>query len=249
MYFMKQLFPRNLVILFAKLLMSGHGIVDLRGKVQGSVTQKGRYGMVMRVKVTPVNPRSSAQQYIRSLFAYFSANFRNLGATAIAGFNAAAANGFVITNVFGNSVKQTGHGLYVGLNMNLSVAGQSPLIIAPTPAGVPSPLGIAPASVAGVSLFINAEFFGGVDVVPASTTLVYMGTPKLSDGQTSVKGKYRILGTIAAAGDTGTTNVQATYEAMFGAVTAGDRFGIQVVTVNNNTGEAGVPTSAIITAT
>lgn len=246
---MRNLKARHVVILFARMLMSGHGIVDLRGKVQGSVTQKGRYGMVMRVKVTGVNPRSDLQQTVRALFAYFSSNFRNLGATAIAGFNAAAKNGFKITNVFGQSNSQTGHGLYVGLNMNLSVAGQAPLIIAPTPEGVQSPLGISPASIAGTSLFINAEFFGGVDTVPANTTLVVMATPKLSDSQFSVSGKYRVIGTIAAAGDTGTTDVSTEYETMYGAITAGDRFGIQVNTVNNNTGEAGVPTSKIIVST
>lgn len=240
---------RRVIILFAKLLMSGHGIVDLRGKVQGSVTQKGRYGMVMRVKVTGVNPRTTDQQRIRSLFSYFSANFRALGASVIAGWNAAAANGFKITNVFGNSVNQTGHGLYVGLNLNLQLASQAAITSAPTPEGVPSPQTIDPASIAGTSLFINADFFGGTDVVPADTTLIVMATPKLSGGQTRVSGKYRVFTAIPAAGDTGTVNLKTDYEAQFGTITAGDRFGIQVSTVNNNTGEAGIPLSRIITST
>lgn len=244
---MKKLFQNRFTVIALLVKWSGIGMTEGHGKLGGTVIQKGRSGFIARVKVTPVNPQSEFQQSVRSLLAYFSSKFRTLGDTVVAGWNAAAANGFITNNVFGDPIKQTGHGLYVGLNMNLIASNNAEITNAPTPEGVPSPLGISPAAATGANLLINAEFVGGTDVVPASTTLLVFATPPLSGGVTFVKNKFRLIGLIAAAGDTGTDDLGTEYGNRFGVPSSGDRYAVRVVTVNNSTGEAGIPLQKFVT--
>lgn len=218
------------------------------GKVGGSVVQKGRSGFFVRNKVTPVNVQSPYQQQVRSYLAYFSSKFRTLGSTVVAAWNSAASTGFTSTNVFGNSFKKTGHALYVGLNINLSIIEQAELTNPPSPEGVPSPLTLDPAAAFGAAtFFLNAGFVGGVDVIPANTSMVFMASPPLSGGVSFVKSQLRIVSYQAAGVDTGTDNLWTEYVGRFGAPPAGSRLAVQVVTINEDTGEAGIPFKQIIT--
>lgn len=46
----------------------GMMMTDGRGKLGGQVASKNRAGAYVRTKVTPVNPRTTQQQAIRTLF-------------------------------------------------------------------------------------------------------------------------------------------------------------------------------------
>lgn len=232
----------------AKILMSGIGIVDIRGKIQGTVMSKGRSSATARVKVTPVNPQTVAQQAIRSVFSYFSAKFRTLGATVVAAWNAAAGSGFSSTNIFGQPFNSTGHGLYIGLNMNLNSVEVAELTNPPAPAGVSSPINFDPsADNSSTELFASTTFTGGGTAVPAGTALVVLATAPLSGGVSFVKGKYRVIDFIDAAADTAATNLWSAYATKFGALSTGKRVGLSVVAINKTTGEAGIPFNQIIT--
>lgn len=238
----KSIFPSHLIIgLLIKF--SGIAAVDGRGKVGGSVFSKSRAGAYVRNKVTPVNRRTPAQQAVRSLLAFFSQAFRALTPSQIAGWNNAAANGYVTTNIFGDTVHKSGIGLFCGLNLNLSAAGQAPIDDAPVQGSVGNPGSIAPtADVSSTELFVNAGYAAG-DVVPAGMTLIVLATAPVSAGISFVKSQLRQIGTIPAAGDTGTTNMWTAYVDKFGAPPAGAKIFIGVNTVNNTTGQAGIPFS------
>lgn len=239
--------PRN-VLIYLKVLWSGIGMVDGRGKLQGTVMQKGKAGAIARVKVTPVNPQTSFQQKVRSILAQFAGQFRTLTSSQIAGWNAAASSGFKTTNVFGNSFSNSGLSLFVKLNTNLNTVEESPISDAPTPEGVLNPLEIAPTATAGTPSFkINATFPGGGTAVPSETAMVIIATPPISNGRSFVKGLYRVVTYQAAATDTATTSFSTDYAARFGALVAGQKIAVQVNCINTNTGEAGIPFSAVIT--
>lgn len=238
----KNLSGLRTVILFAKILWSGVGIVDGRGKLQGTVLTKNRSGSAMRVKVTPVNRRTSFQQSVRVQFGAFASAFRALTASQISAWNAAAAAGFKTNNIFGNPVSGSGLNLYVGLNKNLATVGVATISDPPSAEAVSSPLGIAPSAAAGAdTMFLNAEFSGGTDVVPANTAIVVSATPPVSNGVSFVKSLLREIDFIDAAGDTGTTDLQTAYEARFGNLVAGQKIFLQAVAVNKTTGQAGPP--------
>ncbi len=218
------------------------GVVDGRGKVQGTVLTKNRSGAAMRVKVTPINRRTSFQQAARVAFGFFAQGFRALTASQVAAWNAAAASGFISNNIFGNPIKNSGINLYVGLNTNLVTAGVAAISDPPTQGSVSSALTIAPSGDASASeLFVNAEFDGAVNAVPANTFLVVAATPPVSNGVTFVKSQLRSIGGIDAAGDTTTTNMASAYSARFGALVTGQKIFIQVVAINKTTGQAGPP--------
>lgn len=231
--------------LFCALLVKWSGIaaVDGRGKVGGSVFSVSRAGAYVRNKVTPVNRRTASQQSIRSLLAGFAQAWRALTQSQRDGWNNAAANGFTYTNIFGDTKHKSGIGLYTGLNMNLDISGNATIDDAPVQGAVSNPSSIAPAAAAGATtLFVNAGYAAG-DVVPAGMTLLVFATAPVSAGISFVKSQLRLIGSIPAAGDTGTTNMWADYIAKFGAPAAGSKIFVGVNTINNATGQAGIPFS------
>ena len=73
-------------------LKFGAIVTDGRGKIGGHVMSKNRGGAYMRTKVTPSNPRSTAQTTVRSHLTTLSQGWRGLSATAIAAWNSAVSS-------------------------------------------------------------------------------------------------------------------------------------------------------------
>lgn len=222
--------------------MSGIGIVDIRGKIQGTVMSKGRSGAIARVKVVPVNRQTPLQQETRIRFGFFSSDWRSLTPDQINAWNAAASSGFPTNNVFGNPIHLSGINLYTALNTNLNTAGVGSISNPPIAEVVESPLSIAPAAAAGAdTFFVNGTWDGGTDVVPANTFLIVRASPPVSNGVSFVKSQLRFVVGIDAAGDTGTTDIQTEYEAQFGALVAGQKIFVETIAINKTTGQAGPP--------
>lgn len=236
----------NLILL--KILWSGIGIVDGRGKLGGTVMTKSKQGATARVKVTPVNRRSTAQSLIRGIFTGFSQRFRTLTATQIAAWNALGTSGFKTHNIFGNAVGKSGINLYVKMNSTLVIIDQAPIDNAPSATDSPTALlTLETTCVAGTSLLPKAGFFSGSSVVPANNSVLYTATPVLSPGVAFVKNQLRVIGVQGAATDTSTTSILGNYEAKFGTLTAGDEFVFSAQTVNNLSGAAGTPIQVRVT--
>ena len=89
---------------------------DVRGKIGGHVHTKGRFGMVVRAKVSPVQPRSIHQRGARSGFSKESKDWSgSLDDTKRAAWDSfARAN--PVKDVFGATRILTGHQMFVRLN-------------------------------------------------------------------------------------------------------------------------------------
>lgn len=216
----------------------GNGVVDGRGKIGGTVYSKSRAGATARNKVTPINRRSSAQTQARATFGSFSQLWRTLTTGQRNGWNALGSSGLAFTNIFGDIVRRTGSNLYVGCNFNLTSIGESAISNAPsitdTAAGL---LGVEPESdVSDTELFAKTSFVAGGTTVPADNSLIVFASPKLSPGVSFVKSQLRFLAVIAAASDTATTNLWATYTAKYGAPAVGDNIVLRVVACNTVSG-------------
>lgn len=227
----------------AKILMSGTGIVDIRGKLNGTVHSKNRSGAYIRTKVTPVNKQTAAQQLVRGRFGARAAAWRGLTEAQRLTWFGAAPN-FPIFDIFGNSKILSPSALYNMLNLNLAVAGQSAITSAPSPVAISSLVSLAGAAAAGTPAF---TFTAGLTPVPASFTAVLRATPQYGPGQYFVKQKYRVLTTVAAAGSLSAVNILATYTAAFGTLVAAQKVSLQLFLVSNTTGQAGVPFSVVVT--
>lgn len=230
------------IIIGLLIKFSGIAAVDGRGKVGGSVFSKGRSGAYVRNKVTPVNRRTSFQQNVRAVLSLFSQGFRALSTDQITAWNNAATNGYATTNIFGDTVRKSGIGLYCALNINLRTIGVASISNPPVQGSVSNLVKIVPtADVSATELFLFGVNASGGNTVPAGTTLVILATAPVSKGISFVSSQLRIIGTIAAAANTDTTNLWTMYVTKFGAPLAGQKLFIGCSAVNLTTGQAGIP--------
>lgn len=223
-------------------------VSGMSGKLNGSVLFKGRNGDVIRTKVTPVNPNTTAQSLVRSVLAYLSSKFRTLTQAQIAAWNSAVAN-FAKTDIFGDLRNPTGLQLYVKLNANLANVGAAYIAVPPN-------INDAASGAAGLDeLTVSSDvsdtemIVGRGATVPAGMALVIEATAPQSAGRNFVKSQFRKIKSLAAA-VVDDTDIWADYVAKFGAPAAGDKVFIRAYYTNITSGLKSQPlqASCIVTA-
>lgn len=194
----------------------GAMVVDGRGKVGGQVASKNRGGAYLKNKVTPINPRSSAQLGVRATFTSLSQGWRSLTATQQAAWRAAVVN-FNKKDIFGDLRNPSGSQLYSRLNLNILNANGAQINVPPalsvTPAVVNATITAAAGTPALSIVFTPAP-------VPAGIAYVIEATAQLSQGKNFVRNQFRKINVLAPAA-VSPNNALATYTARFGALTAG----------------------------
>lgn len=220
-------------------------VVDGRGKVGGHVFAKNRGGAYMRTKVTPSNPQTSYQSSVRQSLATFAQGFRSLTASQIAAWNAAVGD-FKKTDIFGDIKNPSGINLYVKLNANLAEVAIAALTNPPLPSAVVGPETITATAAAGIPA-LSLAWTGGA--VPANTSWIVSASAQVSPGVSAGKGKMRQLQVLPAA-DTTPTALLAAYNARFGTLVAGRKIFIEVIAVNELTGQKSpaLTTSLVVAA-
>lgn len=221
------------------LIKMAHIVAEARGSIAGTVFSRNSYGAYLRAKVTPTNKRSVAQQVVRQYLAQLAQGWRGLTAAQRAGWNQSAVN-FSRTNIFGDSVQLTGFNLYMRLNKNLLDIGQSVIAAAPVPS-----------SVAGFTSFSITpdESTGDFEItfapaISAGQSVLVFATAPLSAGKDFVKSELRQIDVLTST-DTSPVDITTAYNAKFGALPpAGTKAFVQIVTVNDTTGQKGVPIKA-----
>lgn len=210
---------------------------DARGKLNGMVFTRGRYGAVIRTKVSPVQPATPAQQLVKQNFGALSASWRDLPTDERNGWNAVVSQ-WQKTNVFGQQYTLSGINLYVGLNQNLLQVEQPNISVAPLPGEMPvlQAFGIA-ADVSSTSIIWTLGM-NSSSVIPVGYNLVIDATPPMSPGRTYVKNKYAQITFLAAAVDTNLQNLWPAYVARYGALAAGQIIYLRAKLIDIATGQA-----------
>ena len=163
-------------------------VSDMRGKLNGSVASKNRYGQYLRNKITPVNPQTSHQVAQRSKLATFSSMWKGLTEAQRAAW-IGAVPGWTRTNIFGDITTPSGNILFNRINMTLATVGANALMLPPSPLGAESPTSLSATAAAGTPAL-------DVTVAPATlqqTTLVVEATGQMSAGIYNANNRYRIL--------------------------------------------------------
>lgn len=220
-------------------------VVDGRGKIGGQVASKNRAGAYMRNKVTPVNPNTTSQQTVRNRLSGLSSGWRGLTETQRAAWNAAVAD-YSNTDIFGDLKNPSGFNLYQRLNNNLLNGGQSALTT-PAAAAAVDAFSSFSAAVANGAGTVTLTF---ADAIAADHVVLVRATPALSAGKNFVKSEFRQIDVLTNA-DASPLSAETEYEAKFGAIgAAGQKVFFELVQVNTDTGQAGIPiqASAIISA-
>lgn len=218
-------------------------LVDGRGKIGGHVATKNRSGAVIRTKVTPSNPQTSAQVAARAKITNFSKAWSGLTDSDRAAWNNAVTQ-FAKSNIFGDRVNPSGFNLYVALNSNIAIAGGTAIDVPPIKVdlGYESTFSATAVNATGVVTLTFAP------AIAAGTVAVIEATPSLSPGLSFVKNKFRII-KIAVTGDVSPLAVTAEYAAKFGAPgDAGQKIHFRAKLIDTASGLVGavVSTTAVI---
>lgn len=221
-----------------KVKWSGIGMVDGRGKINGSVASKNRSGAYVRTKVTPVNAQSTAQMNVRSNFATISALWRGLSDNNRASWNEAVTN-WQKTDVFGDLKTPSGFNLFMRLCTPLQNAFNDVIIAlyAPTPVEMPALSEVTATYETGTSALNLATTVANDLDLEQYVYNVYATAPQ-SAGKSFVKNDFRLLGWVEA--DAATRNIADLYTAKFGEIPLDANIHVRVQALARATGQLGV---------
>jgi len=214
-------------------------VVDGRNKIGGHVMSKNRAGAYMRTKVTPVNPRSNAQNSVRSLLSAISIAWDGIGSAAVLAWNS-AVSAWSKTDIFGDIKHPSGFNLFQRLNNNAMRVGgvMFPLPPIKEELSVLGTLSIGTVTVSAIPLTFDLQTLGTHEKLEISAT------PAVSTGKSFVKSEYRIIGHSLTL-SSGACDCGSLYIAKFGSTGSGlNDFFISARIVNSETGQAGIPVSA-----
>lgn len=204
-------------------------VSDARGKLNGSVASRNRYGNYLRNKMTPVNRRTTFQQANRAIFGAMSAHWNGITeAQRTAWRNYANDNPY--TDIFGDQKTLQGNSMFTGTNTLLLNAGL-PALDVPDVTDVDLPhilLSIETLSTTVFGLEISD------DDTDADKIVIY-ATPPVSAGKLFLKNDYRIVVSLDVDDfDTLKYNFLQDYTDRFGAPVEGARIGVGMVQVASN---------------
>lgn len=206
-------------------------VSDLRNKIGGNVFTKVRSGPMVRIKVSPTQPRTAAQQAVRTSFTALSKAWDTITEIQRQGWIALAA-GLPQKDIFGNTYYMTGIQLFQQCNRNLASIGVAQISDAPASISVGSPGALTlVATAATPTLTVSPANAPAAAEVP----LIFAVKP-LNAGRQFASGQYRILDNSQAAGAAGPWDEATLWAAKYGTLAAGQNLNFGVRYINNTTG-------------
>ena len=211
-------------------------VAEIRGKLNGNVFSRNTYGSYLRNKVTPINPSTTYQAFIRNILTSASQAWGALTAADRASWEALSKQ-VSRKNIFGDEVKLTGFNLFVRLYSNTQKVGGS------TISAAPASLSVAALTTLSFDPDNNAVTLAvtfAPTPVPAGTVLYLDATPCVSPGVTFVKPEYRNIAVVAGATATG-YDAYDDYVARFGEMITGKAIFMRARFIVTTTGaESGI---------
>lgn len=196
------------------------------GAIGPVVYQGGRYGTVARARVTPINPRTNAQQNARSILATVASEWRGLTDAQRESWKALASQ------MPGN---KTGFQAYVEINATLVTCGLAkqedpPLIPA---FGIMGSTGLTVDDTPTITLLQLTN-------TVAPDKFLVEAAPPVSQGIDNVNASFRLIQVAAGhAAPAADLDLTAAYTAKFGAPVAGQRVTVRVTAMKD--GFKGIP--------
>lgn len=211
----------------------GMMMTDARGKLGGHVFTKAKSGATIRTKVTPLNPKTSAQSEARSALSANSQAWRMLSENQRLAWNSAAQE-VSKTNAFGDTYFPSGKNYFTQINNNLRNVGGDVRLDPPALVEMPGLNSVAvDFDLVAEQLDIAPDFIGISDDI----VLVCNATSGQSAGRYNFSGKYRKFDGYALEGLPLNTLVFDSYVSKFGLPSAGQKVSFEFYLVNKITGQ------------
>jgi len=214
--------------------------VPRSGSYAGVTSSHNRAGQYVRNRRTPTNTPTARRTTIRSAFGAASSGWSSLTDAQRAAWQA-AADAHPITDALGQSIKLTGHQLYVSVNTQLVQVGSSPVATPPSDFSVFDLTGSTGTfSVAGGCVLALNGAGGDDDFV-----LISFSKPLPAGRSSSPTYSQQ---SVVSGSTTAETITTATYAAIFGTPVAGQKVFVKLTPVSQY-GVTGVPLVLAITVT
>jgi hypothetical protein len=173
-------------------------LADIRGSIGGTTYSRNRGGSYARNRTVPINPQSINQTRARSQLAVASSDWGLILDNTDRSLWNAYAETVTGLNSLGEAITFTGQQMFVRANTLLSLAGQAPVVAAPTTSVVPALAYTGgqidyDLSADRVDITLSAAFTGYV--------VAFCGPPQAGSGYT-VKVPYRAFGSFFASSAT-----------------------------------------------
>lgn len=221
----------------------GAMVTDARGSIDGVVYSKNQYGGYVRVKVSPVQPRTASQQATRSSLGQLSKEYSNLLTDAQRTNWKTFAESNPVVDVFGNSQTLNAISMYQRINRVLHNLGLPSIQDVPLNMNVTALLTAVP--VADESLgTISIDFTN--TPLDADSHIYVFATGPLNGGVNYIEKDLQFL-TSSPAAQASPLDVASEWEAKYGAMVVGQRIGFEIMTVNEINGAVSVGLRSIIT--
>lgn len=221
------------IVMMALYQFANDGLVS--GRTGGDV--KMRNGRSRKMTV-PALVRNSYTSFVRSVFAYFSAQFRNLSSDQII-----AWNNFDVfkSNRFGVKINIKGKAAFVQLNANLANIGATGILTDP-PVGQMLP---APTQIDALTVTIGVLDLYTEANADGAKTLVYATKPLSVGISRPSQSAYRLISVVNTVPGT-VINLTGAYNDKFGVIPDGTKVFIQLRVINAITGLSSAITQASV---
>lgn len=222
----------------AKIKWSGIGIVDGRGKINGTVLSKNRGGAYARVKVTPSNPRTNAQMFVRNNLAFLAQKWKTLMQSERDSWSAAVSN-YTRTDVFGDIKTPTGYSLFMRINTALRDASTELFFNIPAPTVDVVALDSSSLTASPESLNLATDFPEDAEM---NGYLLVDASPPLSAGVNTAGSRFKRIANLEVLDFSDLTNTAlfAAYSGIYGAPVQGQKIFVRLTVMMSN-GQRGVP--------
>ena len=220
----------------------GMMMTDARGKLGGHVFTKAKSGATIRTKVTPLNPKTSAQSEARSALGANSQAWRTLSETQRLAWNSAAQE-VSKTNAFGDTYFPSGKNYFTAVNNNLRNVGGSVILDPPALVEMPGLTSVDVDFDLVAEQLDIAPFYVGVDT---DIIMVCNATSGQSAGRYNFSGKYRKFIGFSLAGAPNNTALYDFYVLKFGVPSAGQKVSFEFYLVNQTTGQVSPRVTATV---
>lgn len=209
-------------------------VTEGRGKLGGHVASKNKSGAILRTKVTPVNPQTSAQASARSRLGGNSQAWSGLSEDQRTGWNALAKETSK-TNIFGDQYFPSGKNLFTSVNNNLVMLERAQITDAPVFAELPFIIDMTVAvDISAGEIDLTIQVSGTV----TGNALVIEATAPSSAGKYNFDGSYRQIMVSPSGAVPTPIAIQTAYVAKFGNPVGNKKIAFRAYYVSNSGGNA-----------
>ena len=199
------------------LILFGGGVSEMRGSIGGTTFSRNSSGAYARNRTKPVNPRTSKQSYVRSLFAYIAQLWRTLTKDQRNTWISYAPN-LSRVNKLGQTVPLTGSQLFQKVNTNLRTTGNATLTTCES-VSVP---GIQLVDSVTNDIGANTMIVAAEDatVITGTTMRVFATAPRSAGSKFAGKSSYKLIHVGAGNSTLDTLDLYTEYVNTFGTAGA-----------------------------